>query len=418
MIKFINNRLVAKTLEGLEGVLNQELQRLGARNTKIVKRAVMFDGDLQLMYKINYLSRISLRILKTLAEYDASDEEKLYYGASQIPWEEYFTPDETIAVNGVINDSNLTHSKYIALKTKDAIVDRFRDKFGRRPDVDTREANVVINIRIFQNVATISLDSSGAPLYRRGYRKTIGIAPINEVLAAGMVQLSNWDRKEALLDPMCGAGTIPIEAALYALKIPAGYFRETYAFQNWRNFDKKLWTEIIENYKPDMERKIPAIYAWDKSGIAISKTRENIAFAGLSDFISTKTISFEEADAPEEKGKIIANPPYGERISLNQPKEFYQMIGDTLKRKYTNWQAWVISSDLTSLKFVGLRPTKKIFMLNAQLDSMFVRYDLYEGSKKAKFAKDYEKKKARQAKRDKYKDEKRGQSDGKDYRKR
>ncbi len=382
MIGFIENRLVAKTFEGLEGVLHQELQRIGARNTEIIKRAVAFDGDLRLMYKINYLSRTALRVLKTIAVTDARNEQELYDGVAQIPWEDYFSTRTTIAVDGVSNQSNLTHSQYIALKTKDAIVDRFREKYGKRPNVDTRNPDVLINIRIFKNKATISLDSSGAPLYRRGYRKTVGIAPINEVLAAGLIQLSHWDKREAFLDPMCGAGTIAIEAALLALRIPAGYYREEYAFQHWRNYDRKLWAEIKDEYQPDFSRKIPQIYAWDKSGIAIQKAKENIKFAGLNDYIQTKVCFFEDTEAPEPKGQIITNPPYGERIGVQRPKEFYRMIGDTLKQKYLNWQAWIISSDLNHLRFVGLRPTKRYPMLNGQLESHYVRYDIYEGSKK------------------------------------
>ena len=382
MIEFIKDRLVAKTFEGLEGVLDQELQRIGARNTKIIKRAVGFDGDMRLMYKVNYLSRIALRILKTLAVFDARNEQELYDGVAQIPWEDYFSTRTTFAVDGITNQSNLTHSQYVALKTKDAIVDRFREKYGKRPNVDARNPEVLINIRLFKDKATISMDSSGAPLYRRGYRKTVGIAPINEVLAAGLIQMSHWDKNEAFLDPMCGAGTIAIEAALYALKVPAGYYRDDFAFRHWRNYDKQLWKDIKEEYKPDFERKIPIIYAWDKSGIAIQKTQENIEFAGLTDYIQAKIVFFEDSDAPEEKGQIITNPPYGERIGLDRPKEFYRMIGDTLKQKYLNWQAWIISSDLNGLRFVGLRPTKKYPMLNGQLESLFSRYDLYQGSKK------------------------------------
>lgn len=384
MIELIENRLVAKTFEGLEGVLDLELRRIGARNTKIIKRAVAFDGDLRLMYKVNYLSRIALRVLKTIAVLDARNEQELYDGIAQIPWEDWFSVRTTIAVDGISNHSNLTHSRYIALKTKDAIVDRFRNKYGKRPDVDTRNPEVLINVRIFKNKATVSLDSSGAPLYRRGYRQTVGIAPINEVLAAGLIQLSHWDKNEAFLDPMCGAGTIAIEAALYALKIPAGYYRETFAFQHWYNYDHKLWTQIKEEYQPDFSRKIPNIYAWDKSGIVMHKAKENIEFAGLSDFIQTKVCFFEDTEAPEPKGQIITNPPYGERIGVQRPKEFYRMIGDTLKQKYLNWQAWIISSDLKHLRFVGLRPTKRYPLLNGQLESNYVRYDVYEGSKKIK----------------------------------
>jgi putative N6-adenine-specific DNA methylase len=308
-------------------------------------------------------------------------QDDLYKNIKSIEWENYFEKDFTLAVDAVISDSVFTNSQFVSLKTKDAIVDRLREKWGTRPSIDLDSPDIRINVHLFKETCTVSLDSSGSSLHKRGYRQSAGLAPINEVLAAGLVQLSGWDRKKPFIDPMCGSGTILIEAAMFANNIPPGYFRQEFGFTRWRDFDPDLWARI----KAEEDRKVvqskTTIMGSDISEKAIQNSRENVRFAGLENAIQLKVSSFEEAVPPVEPGILVTNPPYDERLGLDDIIGFYRKIGDILKIRYSGYDAWVISSDLNALKFIGLHPSRKIPVFNGQLECRFVRFSMYPGKK-------------------------------------
>jgi putative N6-adenine-specific DNA methylase len=377
-----NFRMIAKTISGLEGVLAAELSELGATEVKPVMRGVEFYGDQRLLYKANYLCRTTLRILKPIAIFRAENEDQLYREIYKIDWSQYLDVDGTFSVDGVTSYSNITHSKYLALKTKDAVVDQFRAKFGKRPNVKLDNADLVINVRIFRDECTVSIDSSGESLHKRGYRKATGPAPISEVLAAGMILLTGWDKKSNFIDPMCGSGTIPMEAALMAKNIPAGYYREDYCFMHWKDFDKTLWDEIKKEAESKMIKPNVKIVGSDKSGLIIGAARQNLRYAGLTDDIRLKASFFADLEPPSGGGTLVMNPPYDERMKNDDIIEFYKEIGNTLKQKYHGYEAWIISGHLEALKFVGLHATRNIALFNGPIECRFARFVIYEGSKK------------------------------------
>lgn len=373
--------LIAKTIPGLEGVLAEELDSLGATDILHLNRAVSFTGSQELLYRVNYCCRTALRVLKPLFHFEINEQKDLYDRLHEHPWEDLLDPQQTLSIDAVISYTVFTNSQFVAQKSKDAIVDRIREKCGTRPSVDLDHPDLRINVHLFKDLCTVSLDSSGASLHRRGYRQSTGPAPINEVLAAGLLRLSGWDLTTPLFDPMCGSGTLLIEAGMLAKNIPAGYFRREWGFMHWKDFDQGLW----ETVKAASDEKIVPLtvplYGADRAQKAIASAKENIRFAGLSEGIRLKEVSFEESTPPVEKGFIICNPPYDERIRLDDAIAFYKMIGNTLKRNYSGYTAWFISSDLASLKFIGLRPSRKITVFNGPLECRFVQFALYQGKK-------------------------------------
>lgn len=380
----MNFKMVAKTLFGMEELLANELRQLGASSIEIGIRNVSFEGDMGFMYKANLCCRTAIKILKPITGFNIFTEEDLYKKIYDIPWEKYMDVKGTLAVNATVFSDVFTHSQYIALKTKDAIVDRFRDREGERPNVDLDHPTLRINIHIDRNICTVSLDSSGESLHKRGYKTESVLAPINEVLAAGIIMLSGWSGQCDLLDPMCGGGTILTEAAMIACNIPPNLNREEFGFETWPDFDVDLY-EKIEDAALKKVRDFPhKIYGYDTDSIAIKKSQENIKNANLQDFIEVKQQDFftseKEKDSPMF---VIFNPPYDERISVNDVEVFYSSIGNTLKRSYPGTQAWMITSNMEALKFVGLRPSKKIKLFNGKLEARLVRYEMYEGSRKA-----------------------------------
>lgn len=377
--------IIVKTMAGLEAILAHELRGIGVDLPEILTRAVQFKGNLELMYKANFLCRTALRVLQVLSVSEVRDEEELYKAVQNIDWSEYISPEQTLAVNAMVNQHKITHSLYAALKTKDAIVDQFRDKTGRRPSVDLENADLRINLHLSGDRCTISLDSSGDSLHRRGYRKVQGEAPISEVLAAGMVMLAGWNGQTPLLDPMCGSGTILNEALMIARNIPAGHFRSNFAFEKWKNFDARRWQEIKSDARAAINDTKFTISGSDQSMRAIDASRVNLKSAGFSDDIKLKIINFQDSHVEAENGTIITNPPYGERMQKEDLNGFYSMIGDVLKKKYSGYEAWLITSDFSALKSVGLRPSKKMTLYNGPLECRFVKYELYQGSKKAKW---------------------------------
>jgi len=371
------NTYTAKTISGLEEVLKAELDAMGAVNSQLLKRAVTFQGNRELLYKANYSCRTALRILKPILAFSLVKQDDLYQNIYDFKWEEWLQSDQTLAVDAVNSTSVFTNTQYISLKTKDAIVDRLRDKTGSRPSVSLDNPDLRINVHIYKENCTVSLDSSGMSLHKRGYRRNQGIAPLSEVLAAGLVILSGWDKNSLFYDPMCGSGTILIEAAMAAKAIPAGYFRDDFGFMKWADYDAGLWSSVKEKEDAKIIRNSVPIFGSDISSRVIENARENLDFANLLEDITIKKTSFEDADVPGEMGTIVCNPPYDERLQLDDNIGFYKMIGDVLKKKYKGYTAWFISSDLKALKFIGLHPSKKIILFNGPLECRFVKFELY-----------------------------------------
>jgi putative N6-adenine-specific DNA methylase len=367
----------AKTVAGMEEVLQGELAILGAMNTKILKRAVSFEGDKAMLYRANYCCRTALRILKPILVFPIVKQEDLYDNINKIPWEDYIGNENSIAVDAVNATSVFTNSQYVALKTKDAVVDRFREKTGSRPSVDLDNPDLRINIHLYKEICTVSLDSSGSSLHKRGYRHVTGPAPLNEVLAAGLIQLSGWDKTVPLYDPMCGSGTILIEANMFARNIPSGYFRPVFGFERWIDFDEALWTRIKDEENAKILDKGVEIYGSDITSRAIATATENVGFTRFQKQIHLEVAAFENTVPKGPTGMIICNPPYDERLQIDDIIAFYKSIGDVLKKKYTGFEAWIISSDLRALKFIGLHPSKKIQVFNGPLECKFVRFSLY-----------------------------------------
>jgi putative N6-adenine-specific DNA methylase len=377
-----NQSYIAKTFAGLEEVLAEEIKKLGGINIKTVNRAVIFKGDKALLYKTNYLCRTAIRVLVPISTFRAENENELYKQILKIKWEDYIHLNGTFSIDGITSYSNITHSKYLALKTKDAVADRFREKYGRRPNVDTKDPDVKINVRVFRNECTVSLDSSVESLHKRGYRIGTGPAPLNEVLAAGMIQLSGWDGKSNFIDPMCGSGTLPIEAAMFAGNIPAGKFREQFGFTRWKDFDKELWQKVRDDAEAAQKEYKHQIIGSDRSGRILNVARENVASAGLENVISLKARYIDDVEPPAGGGVMITNPPYGERIKVEDIKKLYSEIGDALKTNFEGYSAWIISSDKEALKFIGLRPSRKITLFNGPLESGFYKFEIYKGTKR------------------------------------
>ena len=379
-----NFQMVAKTLFGFEDLLANELTQLGAQNVKKGVRNVTFYGDKGFMYKCNLGLRTAIKILKPIASFKVVNEADLYDKIYKIKWEDYVDYKGTIAINSTVHSTVFNHSQYISLKAKDAIVDRFRALKGERPSIDLKFPDLKINIHIDKLFCNVSLDSSGESLHKRGYKTATNIAPINEVLAAGLIMLSGWDGQSDLLDPMCGSGTILIEAAMIACNIPPNLLRNEFAFEKWTDWDVDLF-EKIENSLLEKTRDFHHnIYGIDKAPSAVTKAIENVKNANLESFISIRHDDyFKTSKSNTDFLHIIFNPPYGERLEINM-EELYGNIGNTLKRNYSNSNAWFITSNVEALKYVGLKPSKKIKLFNAKLESTFVKYEVYDGSKKAK----------------------------------
>lgn len=377
--------MVAKTLFGFEELLAKELTQLGAGDVRIGVRSVSFTGDKGFMYKANLALRTAIKILKPIKSFWVKNEADLYGQLYEMDWPQYIRPNGTLAVDATAHSELFTNTLYIAQKTKDAIVDKLRDTTGTRPNVDLKFPDIKINVHIDRNHCNISLDTSGESLHKRGYKTATNIAPINEVLAAGIIMLSGWDGQCDFMDPMCGSGTILCEAAMIACNIPPNLLRKEFAFERWPDWDVDLFEKIeasLLNKTRDFHHRL---IGYDKAPSAVAKARENIKNAQLDDFIEVKHEDFFKTQKPKQgKLHIVFNPPYGERLDL-QMESFYKSIGDTLKQNYPDTDAWFITSNLEALKHVGLRPSRKIHLFNAKLEARLVKYQIYEGSKKAKY---------------------------------
>lgn len=377
-------KMVAKTMAGLEGVLAEELTAMGAQNVEPLYRAVSFEGDKQLMYKANYCCRTALRILKPITSFVARNELALYNNIFKIQWHEIFNINETFAIDAVTSGNYFTHSQYAALKVKDAIADEFREHFGARPSVDVDNPDLRINVHIENEKVTVSFDSSGESLHKRGYRKNVDKAPMNEVLAAGLIKLTGWKCDSNFVDCMCGSGTLPIEAAMLAMGLPAGFFRKKWGFMTWHDFDKELWQNVMLDAGAEMEEFNYEILASDHSAKAVEIAKANIENAHLQYDIKLSKQDMFDVVPPKGGGIMIINPPYGERLEEKDIINLYRGIGDALKKNFKGFEAWIISSNKDALKLIGLKPSKKIDVYNGPLECKFEKFEIFEGSYKDK----------------------------------
>lgn len=380
-----NFKMIAKTLFGFEEILAQELQNLGAQKVETGVRMVSFYGDKGFMYKANIALRTALKILKPIKEFRVFNEQSLYKGVQSIDWSNYISENHTFVIDTTVNSEVFNHSQFVALKAKDAVVDQFREKFGKRPNIDRDFPDLRINIHIQKEICSISLDTSGSSLHHRGYRTATNIAPINEVLAAGMLLLSGWEGQCDFLDPMCGSGTILAEAAMIACNIPANINRKEFAFEKWNDWDNNLFDKITDSLLKKTCDFHYTIKGYDKAPSAIVKAKDNIKNANLDEYVNISHENFFNTRKENEKKLfMLFNPPYGERLDIDLER-FYREIGDTFKQNYPNTEAWFITANLEALKFVGLRPSRKIKLFNGKLEARLVKYEIYEGSKKGKY---------------------------------
>src|SRR5688572_19499100 len=342
-------KLIAKTIFGLEEVLASELRKIGAREIEILNRAVKFTGDKGMMYKANLCLRTALRVLVPITQFEVHNESDLYDGINHINWETYLDAEDSIAIDTVLNTEIFSHTQFISQKAKDAIVDQFRQKFGKRPDVNLDRPVVRISLHIFENTCSVALDSSGDSLHKRGYRDKTNLAPLNEVLAAGLVLLTGWDRARKLVDPMCGSGTILIEAAMLAANIPPGYYRSEFGFMLWKkflSFDESLWNTIYESNINRISSDPATITGSELSHNVARKARENIKLARVDDLVQIRESDIIDFIPPEGGGVVIMNPPYGERMDKDDIFELYKSIGDSFKKNFTGYDCWLISSNM------------------------------------------------------------------------
>ena len=376
-------KLIAKTQFGLEEVLAIELNSIGAQNIKKLNRAVSFEGDLEMLYKANLHLRTAIQIILPIHNFFARNENDLYEMVRDHDWSNHFDSTNTFAVYGIGTSKTFTNTKFLALKTKDAIVDQFRDKTGKRPSIDTQSPDVKLVIHVRENEFTISLDSSGNLLYKRGYRQPGFPATLNEVLAAGMILLTGWKGDKPFIDPMCGSGTLCMEAALIATNTAPGLKRRSYGFQEWKNYDPILWNLLIKKARVTIKKTTVPIQGYDISKRAIDLAKKTALVSGLNRVIEFKERKFQLLTPEHNNGIMVSNPPYGNRIAQTDIEELYGMIGTQLKHHFSGYEAWLLSSNMEALKNVGLRPSKKIKLFNGSLECRFQKFELYKGSKKA-----------------------------------
>ncbi len=380
-----NFKMVAKTFFGFEEILAKEVQLLGGQDVQIGTRAVTFFGDKGFMYKANLSLRTALKILKPIKWFKVFNEKSLYDGILSIDWSQFMNEKQSFVVDVTLYSEAFNNSQFVALKTKDAIVDQFREKTGVRPNIDKDFPDLRIHIHLDRDQCTVSLDTSGESLHQRGYRSATNLAPINEVLAAGMLILSGWEGTSHFLDPMCGSGTLVAEAAMIACNIPANINRKEFAFEKWNDWDNDLFDQIIDSLMKKTREFHYTIKGYDKAPSAVRKAQDNIQNANLDDYVSIEQADFFQTEKQTEGPlHMVFNPPYGERLDIDMER-FYREIGDTFKQGYPNTHAWFITANLEALKFVGLKPSRKIKLFNGKLEARLLKYDIYEGSKRMKF---------------------------------
>nr|WP_255412477.1 THUMP domain-containing protein [Dysgonomonas sp. Marseille-P4361] len=374
--------MIAKTMAGLEEVLAEELIALGANNLEIGKRMVSFEGDLALMYKANIHCRTALRVLRPVYTFNAKTTDEIYKKVKTMNWFEHLTEDSTFAIDAITFSDYFNHSKFVAYRVKDAIADYFMSKTGKRPSVDTKNPDLLINFHIAHDKCTLSFDSSGESLHKRGYRVAQTEAPLNEVLAAGMILKTGWRGESNFVDPMCGSGTLLIEAALIAMNVPPGIYRKNFAFEKWKNFNSELFETIYNDDSGEREFKYK-IYGSDILPEAIDIATKNIKSAGVEKHIELQVLPFEKYEkVPADSGILVTNPPYGERIKPEDLSGLYEMTGERLKHVFMGYSAWILSYKKECFDKIGLKPTKKIQLVNGSLPCEFRKYDIFAGKRK------------------------------------
>ncbi len=374
-------KMIAKTMAGLEDVLAEELIGLGANNLEIGKRMVSFEGDLALMYKANIQCRTALRILRPVYEFKAKTTDDIYKKVKAMNWFEHLTEDSTFAIHAITFSDYFTHSKFVAYRVKDAIADYFMQRTEKRPSVNVENPDLLINFHIAHDKCTLSFDSSGESLHKRGYRVAQTEAPLNEVLAAGMILKTGWRGGSDFIDPMCGSGTLLIEAAMIAMNVPPGIYRQNFAFEKWKNFNADLFETIYNDDSGEREFK-HKIYGSDISSEAIAIAAKNVKNAGLDKSIDLKVMPFESyTEAPSENAILVTNPPYGERIKPEDLFGLYENIGERLKHVFMGYSAWILSYKKECFDKIGLKPSKKIQLVNGSLQCEFRKYDIFAGKK-------------------------------------
>ena len=374
--------MLAKTFKGLEEVLAQELIELGANDVQLERRAVFFRGDKALLYRANFCLRTAIRILVPIVSFKAKDTDELYQQLRRLDWSQYMKVDSTFAIDATVYSDAFRNSRFVTYRAKDAIADYWVENAHKRPNVSTQTPDLLFNIHIAKEQVTLSLDSSGESLHKRGYRVATTEAPINEVLAAGMLLLAGWKGQSDFYDPMCGSGTLLIEAALIARNIAPGVFRQSFAFEQWPDFDSDLWSDIYNDDSQEREFE-HTIYGSDASFYAIQQAAKNIKSAGVQKDIELKQIRIEELKPiADTNALVMLNPPYGERLKSNKEMEdLYSSIGTTLKHQFAGATAWIISSNEAAMKCIGLKPTAKLRLLNGELDCQFNKYELFNGKR-------------------------------------
>lgn len=372
--------MIAKTFMGLEPVLAQELTALGAKDVTEGRRMVSFKGDKEMLYRANFCLHTAIRVLKPIKHFKATSADEVYEEIKKLDWSEYLMGEspKSFAVDAVVYSDEFSHSKFVAYRVKDAIVDQLRERYNTRPNISVTNPDLRLHIHIAGTDCSLSLDSSGTSLHQRGYRQETVEAPLNEVLAAGMILLSGWRGESDFIDPMCGSGTLLIEAALIARNMAPGLFRKEYAFEKWNDFDPDLFQKIYED--DSQEREFAHhIYGYDIDPVAVNKSRFNIKSAGLTSDISVELRDFKEFEQPQEKSIIITNPPYGERISTPNLLNTYKMIGERLKHQFIGNDAWILSYRDECFAQIGLKPSLKIPLFNGSLECQFQKYQIFDG---------------------------------------
>ena len=371
------------TFFGLEEVLAKEIQKLGGRNVQVFRRGVSATGDLGFLYKCNLCLHTALKVLVPVVSFTAESEHELYERTKAVAWEDFIGNDDTLMVESVTNSERFTHTLFVSQKIKDGIVDRFRDNTGQRPSVDLLRPTFRVYAHIFRNEVTLLLDASGDPLYKRGYRSDVTEASLKEVLAAGLVKLSGWEKHLLLIDGMCGAGTIAIEAALWANNIPPGYYRNDFTCMRWRNFDEKLYETIYESAINRITGDPVNIVANEIEPSTFRKAVTNTRNAKVDDVVKCTNQSFFDLKPERQGGVLILNPPYGERMPVREIEKLYAEIGNKLKKDFEGFNAWIITSNPEAIKSIGLRPSRKIQVYNGALDCRYLKFEMYGGSRKA-----------------------------------
>lgn len=371
-------QLVAKTFQGLEDVLADELRTLGADDVREGTRMVSFKGDKEMLYKANFCCRTALRILKPIHTFTACDADELYEQAKHFNWEQLLSPEKTFAIDSTVYSDEFRHSKFVTYRVKDAIADYFTERMGKRPSIRLTNADILLNVHIYNDKVTLSLDSSGESLHKRGYRIEQTEAPINEVLAAGLIKKTGWHGQCDLIDPMCGSGTFLIEAALIARNVNPGVFRNHYAFENWPDFDRELLDRIYNDDSQECEFE-HKIYGSDMSPKAIAVSQRNIKSAGVGKYIDLKVMPIQDYTEAPEGGMLITNPPYGERIGSDDMDALYKAIGEKLKRVFLGYHAWIIGMKTEFFDRIGLKPSVKIPMLNGALECELREFVIFDG---------------------------------------